>query len=112
MAQKVDETVAEGNLEFSRFGCCGDEDLYPFGCPRCRRLMVFCYECDTLYPELGHLERRGADINHFRPEEPIFACPGCGYQFEYYFMQNPLYRVARSEWVAAGFGALLRKQAP
>jgi len=47
--------MEERDLKCELFRCCGDEDLYPFGCPRCSRLMVFCYECDTLYDDLCNL---------------------------------------------------------
>ena len=32
------QTVEESDLDFKHFRCCGDEDLYPFGCPRCGRI--------------------------------------------------------------------------
>lgn len=31
----MSQTVEEADLDFRHFRCCGDEDLYPFGCP-CR----------------------------------------------------------------------------
>ncbi len=100
--------IEERDLNFSGFHCCGDEDLYPFGCPRCRHLMVFCYECDTLYSDLDDLSRHGREqVNSFDENRPSFACPRCGYEFEYYFMRNPLYWVPRSEWLAAGYAHLL-----
>jgi hypothetical protein len=34
--------IEEADLDFNRFRCCGDEDLFPLGCPACGRLMVFC----------------------------------------------------------------------
>ena len=49
----MSQNVEENDLDFRRFRCCGDEDLYPFRCPRCGRLMVFCYECDTLHGDLN-----------------------------------------------------------
>lgn len=50
--------VEEADLVFRHFRFCGDEDLYPFGCPQCGRMMVFCYECDTLYGDLNDLRGR------------------------------------------------------
>ena len=100
--------VDETDLEFSHFHCCGDEDLYPFGCPTCRHLMVFCYECDTLYANLANLADQGRSVNSFNPQEPIFSCPGCGFAFEYTFMKNGRYKVEREQWVTSGFGHLLR----
>jgi hypothetical protein len=99
--------VREEDLDFSRFRCCGDEDLYPFRCPTCGRPMVFCYECDTLYRDLTSLQQVDGEVNHFDPSRPIFSC-GCGFAFEYAFMRNERYVVARDAWIAAGFGHLLR----
>lgn len=101
--------VAEDDLNFDPFSCCGDEDLYPFKCQRCGRVMVFCYECGTLYPDLGDLSRRDHGLNHSEPDKPAFPCPGCGHEFEYYFMRNTRYQVNVGEWVEAGFGHLLRE---
>ena len=103
----MEPIVTEADLDFARFRCCGDEDLYPFGCPDCGRLMVFCYECDTLYDDLRDLTRQETEINHFDPSRPIFACPGCGRLFEYKFMQNTKYQVTRETWVGQGFQSLL-----
>ncbi len=105
---KTEETIKELDLDFSHFNCCGDEDLHPFRCPTCHWLMVFCYECETLYPKLNNLEEHGRNINHSNINKPIFACPGCGYEFEYFFMDNEAYLVPRSEWLVAGFKHLLR----
>ena len=102
--------IEEKDIEFSHFLCCGDEDLYPFACPACRRLMVFCYECDTLYSNLHDLSGKSRDfVNSFKPQEPIFSCAGCGYNFEYQFMKNGLYKADRELWVSSGLGHLLRK---
>jgi hypothetical protein len=101
--------VEERDLNFGPFRCCGDEDLYPFGCPECGRLMVFCYECDTLYDDLCNLGSQATEINHFNPAQPIFVCPGCGYSFEYFFMRDGGYKVPREQWVAKGFAHLLKE---
>jgi predicted RNA-binding Zn-ribbon protein involved in translation (DUF1610 family) len=103
------KAVVETDLNFDLFSCCGDEDLYPFKCPRCGRVMVFCYECGTLYRDLSDLSRRDRELNHFEPDRPAFPCPGCGYEFEYYFMRNPRYQATAGEWAGAGFGHLLRE---
>ena len=100
--------VQEDNLDFSRFHCCGDEDLYPFRCARCGRLMVFCYECDTLYPDLTTLVPGGA-VNGSDATRPIFDCPQCGHSFEYYFMHNPVYHASFEQWCAGGASHLLRE---
>lgn len=103
--------IEESDLDFSRFHCCGDEDLYPFGCPECGRLMVFCYECDTLFADLGNLAERGTQVNNFDPTRPIFACPQCGHRFAYGFIRDGLHKVERERWLAAGLGQLLRDPA-
>jgi hypothetical protein len=102
--------VQEVGLDFAGFQCCGDENLYPFRCSACGRLMVFCYECDTLYPDLHTLEPdREQQVNSFDPSRPIFSCSQCGHSFEYYFMRNPAYHVTVEQWRAGGFGHLLRE---
>ena len=71
--------------------------------------MVFCYECDTLYPDLNDLGNHAREpVNSCNSHQPVFACPHCGYMFEYYFMQNPLYWVPKAKWLAAGYGPLLK----
>jgi hypothetical protein len=107
----MDRLVEERDLDATHFGCCGDEDLYPFGCPDCGRLMVFCYECGTLYEDLTDLGRRGTPINHFDPAAPIFHCPGCRMPFGYFFMRDGQHKVTMARWVGAGLGHLLDKGA-
>ncbi|AMV23178.1 hypothetical protein VT84_02120 [Gemmata sp. SH-PL17] len=99
--------VEESDLDFRRFRCCGDEDLYPFECPRCGRLMVFCYECDTLHGDLKNLGSQAFPVNNSDPTRPIFSCPGCEYAFEYWFIRDCRYKASVERWVNAGFGHLL-----
>ncbi len=101
------DTVQEKDLDFTRFGCCGDEDLYPFKCSACGHIMVFCYECDTLYPDLKDTRVINRDTNPFDPTLPAFHCPNCGHEFEYYFIKNPSYHVTFAEWINAGHAGLL-----
>jgi hypothetical protein len=68
--------------------------------------MVFCYECDTLYPDLHSLVPSG-EVNSFDPDRPIFSCPQCGHAFEYRFMFNRDYQSNYGQWHAAGVGHLL-----
>jgi hypothetical protein len=102
-------TIEEQNLDFSKFSCCGDEDLYPLWCSECHHMMVFCYECDTLYIDLKYLNKKGRDINHFEPDKAAFSCPSCGHSFEYHFMTNNIYKVPVEEWIKAGHDNLLRR---
>ena len=103
------QMVEEGDLDFRYFRCCGDEDLYPFGCPRCGRLMVFCYECDTLYGDLRNLEDSGRGVvNHFNPSSPIFVCPQCSYPFEHFFVRDGKSKTSFDQWRLQGVNHLLR----
>lgn len=100
--------IKEEDLDFSNFSCCGDEDLFPFKCSVCGHIMVFCYECDTLYSDLRDTSQNNeVEINNFDPKRPIFSCPKCHHDFEYYFMKNPKYEVSREEWLRSGYGRLL-----
>lgn len=103
------DVVEERDLNFGLFRCCGDEDLYPFGCPDCGRLMVFCYECDTLYDDLCYLYSQTREINNFNTAQPIFSCSNCGYPFEYFFMRDGSYKVPREQWMIKGFAHLLKE---
>ena len=109
-----DAFVTELDLDFKHFQCCGDEDLFPFRCPQCGHIMVFCYECDTLYAELS-MQRPVGDhsvVNHFDPNSPIFPCPKCAFEFEYKFMKNPKYLVSIADWRSSGLSRLLRAPSP
>jgi hypothetical protein len=102
----ADHFVTDTSINYDYFHCCGDEDLYPFKCSRCGHVMVFCYECDTLYPNLLNLSQKHHP-NAFDPKMPSHSCPSCGYLFEYYFMKNEEYKVTVHEWAQAGFQHLL-----
>jgi len=105
----MSQTVEEGDLDFRHFRCCGDEDLYPFGCPRCGRLMVFCYECDTLHDDLNDLAHAGSwAVNNFDTSAPIFSCPQCAYPFEYFFIRDGKYKTSFDQWQQQGVSHLLR----
>ena len=108
--RQMKKLIEEDDLNFMYFHCCGDEDLYPFGCPECQKIMVFCYECDTLYEDLDDLKKQGTEINNFKPQLPIFSCPGCGYEFEYSFMKKQRYKVDTKKWLESGYVDLLNKE--
>lgn len=103
----MERLVEELDLDFRHFHCCGDEDLYPFGCPKCGHLMVFCYECDTLHDDWNDLSTRPTRVNHSDIDLPIFACPKCKFEFEYFFIRDQKYKVQLSVWRENGFGFLL-----
>ena len=105
----MNQTVEEGDLDFCHFRCCGDEDLYPFGCPRWGRLMVFCYECDTLHGDLNNLDHAvGWAVNNSDPSSPIFVCPACAYPFEYFFVRDGKYNTSLDQWKRQGVSHLLK----
>ena len=107
-----DRLLERGDLDSSGFHCCGNEDLYPFGCDGCGRLMASCSECGTLYDDLADLAHHGRPINHFEPAAPMFHCPTCRRPFEYFFIRDGKYKVTMARWIAAGFGHLLDPDAP
>ena len=108
----MSQTVEEHDLDFRHFRCCGDEDLYPFGCPRCGRLMVFCYECDTLFPDLTQTTVcRGLTLTS---ETDRVVCPTCGVAFKDYYFLRPenveRYLPTAGQVRDAGFGYLLSQR--
>jgi hypothetical protein len=70
--------VLMDDLEFRRFSCCGCEAPYPFKCPDCGRIMVFCYECDSLHGDLSRPDHCDYPVNHFDTNEPNFAARNAG----------------------------------
>ena len=107
MSGNVEERDLRPELFTGR--CCYDVDLYPFKCPNCGRIMVFCSECGTLYEDPHDLDRNSRDsVNHFEPDQPAFKCPGCAREFEYSFMKNSDYHVTRAEFEEARLESLLR----
>lgn len=94
-----EDFVEERDLDPGPFHCCGDEDLLPFRCIACRHLMVLCYECDTLYPDLRDLTRR---VPH--PAQ----CSGCGASTGDVTTTSAAHRSRRPAWMRAGLVALLK----
>jgi hypothetical protein len=110
--QHLRSTVSGTELAHARFACCEDQDLHPFRCTQCQRIMVFCDECGTLFPDLSDLRHKQAHgINHFDAERPAFPCPGCGHAFEFLFLYNHAYEVPRDAFLRAGLGGLLEGDA-
>jgi broad specificity phosphatase PhoE len=100
--------VEARDLDVRPFSCCDKADLHPFRCPACARIMVFCYGCDRLYDDLHRLDEQGTPVDHSGPA-PLFACPGCGHDCEYFSRKNDRYAVPLAAWLAAGLGHLLRE---
>lgn len=97
------------DVNYVPFHCCGDEDLVFLKCPRCSHLMIFCYECDTLYPDLMNPETKmGVALTS---ESDRLVCPNCHEPFEdYYFLRRPnvdKYLVTAEEVTSRGFAHLL-----
>jgi hypothetical protein len=103
------DLLTDLDVNYEPFHCCGDEDLVFVKCPACQHLMVFCYECDTLYPDLSDpttmsgLSAVGGDYR--------VLCPACGKVFEdSAFLMQPFvdkYLVTVEDVVSRGFGHLL-----
>ena len=98
------------DVDYGPFHCCGDEDLVFLKCPACAHLMVFCYECDTLYPDLAD-PAVGHAVHLSREDTDRLVCPACGEPFEdFYFLMAPhvdKYLPTAGDVIAAGFGHLL-----
>jgi hypothetical protein len=97
------------DVNWDPFHCCGNEDLVFLKCPRCAHLMVFCYECDTLYPDLHDVTQqqplRLTEITH------RVVCPACLQPFDdFYFLRQPhvdKYLPTLEDIVSGGFAHLL-----
>ena len=103
------ELLTDLDVDYSYFRCCGDEDLVFLRCPACGHIMVFCYECDTMYPALADTSiRDGLGLTR---ETARVVCPACKVAFQhYYFLQQPyvdLYLPTAQQVKDAGFGHLL-----
>ena len=100
------EVIQDWDLIKSHFlQCCdGNGDSFPFKCSVCGHIMVFCYECDTLYPDLNNTTIMQLHIGHF-------SCPQCNHEFEDDFMRNLNYYVTPTEWKQAGYESHLTETA-
>ncbi len=101
--------LTDRDVNYEPFHCCGDEDLVFIKCPNCSHLMVFCYECDTLYPDLTNPTQQ-QQVPMTRESDRLI-CPNCGQPFpDFYFLMQPYidkYLVTREEVVSRGFAHLL-----
>lgn len=99
------ELLTDDDVNYEPFHCCRDEDLVFIKCADCRHVMVFCYECDTLYPNLADLTiREGVELT--RTTDRV-TCPRCGVRFADYRFLVDKYLVTAAEVIAAGYGHLL-----
>jgi len=103
------ELLTDLDVEYLHFHCCGDEDLVFLRCPACGHIMVFCYECDTLFPNLADTSKRhGLALTS---EADRVVCPACGVAFkDYYFLRAEnvdRYLPTARQVQEAGFGHLL-----
>jgi hypothetical protein len=103
------DLLTDTDVDYLRFHCCGDEDLVFLRCPACGHIMVFCYECDTLYPDLAQTSTHSR-IGLTRVEDRL-VCPACHVAFEDYGFLGPenvdKYLPTAAQVRAAGFGHLL-----
>jgi hypothetical protein len=101
--------LTDRDVDYTPFHCCGNEGLVFLRCPACAHLMVFCYECDTVYPDLTQpAKHEGLRLTRL---EDRFLCPACGVPFEdFYFLMTPQvdkYLTTAEQVIAAGAGHLL-----
>ena len=97
--------LTDVDVNYAPFHCCGDEDLMFIKCPDCQHVMVFCYECDTLYPDLSDLSVR-EPVPLTRDTDRV-VCPRCKVPFADYSFFVDRYFLTAAEVVAKGFGHLL-----
>gem|GEM_PF-2634507 len=111
LADGVEHFLGGLDLDAAQFDpCCTNQDLCVIRCPRCRYLMGFCRECDTLFPDLtvpmSSLPVRLTDAARDR-----IVCGGCEQPFPEFFILTPAnrhrYLVDDAEFRARGFGHLL-----
>ena len=99
------DRLTDSDVNYAAFHCCGDEDLIFIKCPDCRHIMVFCYECDTLYPNLLDTTIRQT-VPLTRSTDRV-TCPKCSVRFADYNFLVDEYLVTASEVIAAGYSHLL-----
>ena len=92
--------VTEQCLKWDAFDCCGDADLLPFKCAGCQRLLVLCYECETLYCDLTDLTQRRF------PNLDNYSCPQCDVEFGDIFRAES-HRSTFADWRAANLDHLI-----
>ncbi len=101
--------LTDQDVNYEPFHCCGDEDLVFIKCPACDHLMVFCYECDTLYPDLSE-PTKTAGLTVVGREDRV-VCPVCSKAFEdSAFLAQPYvdkYLVTAEDVIRRGFAHLL-----
>ena len=99
------ELLTDSDVNYDAFHCCGDEDLVFIKCPDCRYVMVFCYECDTLYPDLSDTTvQEGVPLT--RSTDRV-TCPKCKVRFADYHFLVDRYLCTAAEIRAAGHERLL-----
>ena len=105
------ELLDSRDVDHDRFAECDpNRELVFIHCPRCRHLMAWCRECDTLFPDLSHPEI-SMPVTMLDSKRDRIPCGGCRQPFEdFFFLRRPAigkYLVTRAEIVAAGYGHLL-----
>ena len=103
------ELLTDLDVEYSQFHCCGDEDLVFLRCPACGHIMVLCYECDTLFPDLADTSTTNALA--LTTETDRVVCPACSERFEDHCFLGPenvdKYLPSAKQVREAGFAHLL-----
>lgn len=103
------DLLTDMDVNYEPFHCCGDEDLVFIKCPACQHLMVFCFECDTLYPDLSD-PGKWSGLALIGGEDKV-VCPMCSQAFaDSAFLMQPYvdkYLATVADVVERGFGHLL-----
>ena len=98
--------LTDGDVEYTHFHCCGDEDLVFLRCPACGHISVQCYECETWYVDLANTSRMESSFLSGGDER--LACSSCGVPFEdfCYLMEGVVdkYLPTAAQVIAAGHG--------
>ena len=78
VVDSIADLIQAADLDVFLFSCCLQSELYPFKCPACGHIMVYCRECDTLFPNLRDTSLAWLYFGF----DKLLACPNCNYAFE------------------------------
>lgn len=101
----TERLVDEGDLDPRYFGCCDNPGFEPLQCPACGHLMVNCYECGTVFPDLNRLD--AAQREQDEATTPLRSCPNCHLDFGTEPHNALRSRVAWNDWTATWTGRRL-----
>jgi len=101
--------LADLDVDYTPFRCCGDEDLVFLRCEHCAHIWVECYECSTWYVDLKDLSKReSAFLSHVNER---LSCPACKSAFaDFFYLKEgnvDRYLATAEQVIAAGHGRFL-----